>query len=59
MEAFSRTAPKGIAYHLCEDSFCTQLREGMAGPKKRTNPSCYSIFTFGDLLAPTENSTLF
>lgn len=38
MEAFSGTATKGIVYHLCEDSFCTQLREGMAGPKKKDKP---------------------
>lgn len=56
--AFSKTTTKGIAYHLCVDSFCTQMEEGMTGPKKGTNPSRQSIFTFGDLLVPAGNFTL-
>lgn len=38
MEAFSRIATKGIVYYLWEDSFYTQLREEMAGPKKEDKP---------------------
>lgn len=45
IEAFSGTATKGIVYHLCEDSFCTQLREGMAGPKKKGQTLVASQFS--------------
>lgn len=58
MVAFGRPATKCV-YHLCVDSFYTQLGEGMARPKKKTNPSHSSIFTFGDLLVPAGNFTLF
>lgn len=44
---------------MCVDSFYTQLGEGMAGSKKGTNPRYSSIFTFGDMLLPAGNFTLF
>lgn len=55
--AVSRTATS--AYHLCVDLFYPQLGEGMARPGKGTNPGCSSISTFGDLLVPAGNFTLF
>lgn len=59
MVACSRTTTKGVRYHLSVDSFCTLLGEGMAGPKKGTNPNCWLIFTFDDLLVPAGNFKLF
>lgn len=50
---------RGVGYHLSVDSFCTLLGEGMAEPKKGTNPNCWLIFTFDDLLVPAGNFKLF